>query len=50
MIYREERNLLEYIYVYIKKIFKVQKSAFFQKGLTHTFNQKMPISSLFKFD
>ena len=49
MIYREERNLLEYIYIY-KEFFKVQKIAFFQKGLTHAFDQKMPISSLFKFD
>ena len=49
MIYREERNLLEYIYIY-KEFFKVQKIAFFQKRLTHAFDQKMPISSLFKFD
>ena len=32
------------------KIFRVQKIAFFQKGLTHAFDQKMPISYLFRFD
>ena len=33
-----------------KAFFKVQKMAFFSKGLTHAFGQKMPIFSLFKFD
>ena len=32
------------------EFFKVQKSHFFSKGLTHAFGQKMPIFSLFKFD
>ena len=46
MIYREERNLLEYIYVYIKKNFQSPKNRIFPKGLTHTFNQKMPIAPM----
>ena len=29
---------------------KSKKSHFFSKGLNHTFGQKMPIFSLFKFD
>ena len=33
-----------------KAFFKVQKMAFFSKGLTHAFGQKMSIFSLFKFD
>ena len=31
-------------------IFQSPKNRIFPKGLTHAFDQKMPISSLFRFD
>ena len=37
MIYREERNLLEYIYVYIKKNFQSPKKRIFPKGVNPYF-------------
>ena len=44
-------SLFRFIFFDLKKaFFKVQKMAFFSKGLTHAFGQKMPIFSLFKFD
>ena len=32
------------------RIFQSPKNRIFPKGLTHAFDQKMPISSLFRFD
>ena len=32
------------------RIFQSPKNRVFPKGLTHAFDQKMPISSLFRFD
>ena len=32
------------------RIFQSKKNRLFPKGLTHAFDQKMPISSLFRFD
>ena len=37
MIYREERNLLEYIYVYKKKNFQSLKNRIFPKGVNPCF-------------